>query len=103
MKKYWHHPDRDETLTFDLPDGAVEMHVGALCPCGGDRRIVDVNRADKRWHCSQRMLGDDDQQEHAEWPRLRYSILMVGIGPHERVYARLHEGDASFSVTPSKP
>lgn len=102
MKLYWAHPMRDETLVFDLPDGAAAMQIGALCSCGDDRRIVHVDHAAETWRCSWRAFTNEDLRAHANWPRLRYSILMLGVGEHERIYARVTEGDATFVVNPTK-
>lgn len=96
MKIYVPHPTRDEVFAFDLPDGARQMQVGALCSCGNDRRLVHLSPINRTFSCSQsRERGPFTL--HTDWPRVTYRIEDDGDG----FVAKVYEGKAPpFTVQP---
>lgn len=96
MKLYWIHPERDETLTFDLPDGAKCFQVGARCGAPGchDRFIVAIDG--QSYRCA-RWPSDKEQTAHTDWlPGVTYRIERVSDTEY---VARVSEGDAHPAFT----
>jgi hypothetical protein len=97
MKLYWIHPERDETLTFDLPDGAVGLghgHGCPTCPSKPWRGVAAIDYVAKSYACAEYPTGD--RVEHVGvWPRVRYRIERHTDGEW---VAKVSEGDGPAVV-----
>lgn len=89
MKVHWGYPTRDRTLTFDLPDGAFQMQLGASCPYCRNHHIVVLRETDRTFECVS--PGRSSRTEHVCWPRLTYRIELIDVVD---AVARVSEGNA---------
>lgn len=92
MKQYIHDPDRDVELEFDVPDNAVYLSVGGMCPTcsGGDRRVNRIDFVKQSYDCSDRAATTG--LRHSGLPRIRWSAMRRGDGPY---YAHVYEAGSS--------